>query len=184
MHVFVLISQCVFTLVITLLVGDFLSTFFYHVPEHAWGKLHLSTHHKSQCDFYHYAVLKCRASVILDGILGILPYFILGVPLFLNASKTGVILAYLLGHAHVIWRHTSVLGSTTPLKLKLILDLFCIVTPEKHWQHHQNANVAFGDLFTFYDQLARLWLHTLLSWKRKWLSWKRKRNPVFFVKNG
>jgi hypothetical protein len=40
-----------------LILGDFLSTFFYHVPEHVFGSLHLITHHSLKKNFRHYAIL-------------------------------------------------------------------------------------------------------------------------------
>lgn len=65
---------CVATML--LLVGDFLSKFFYHVPEHVFGKFHTIVHHGESRSFIHYAVLSRNPLVILDGFLGALPYFI------------------------------------------------------------------------------------------------------------
>src|SRR5665213_2930232 len=42
---------------IVLLVGDFASTFLYHVPQHMWGKLHLRTHHDRRRSYWDHAVL-------------------------------------------------------------------------------------------------------------------------------
>ena len=39
-----------------LLIGDFLSTFLYHVPEHIFGKFHSIVHHSKNRSFIHYAV--------------------------------------------------------------------------------------------------------------------------------
>ena len=51
-----LISGIVATLIV-LVVGDFASTFFYHVPQHMWGKLHLRTHHDRKRSYWDHAVL-------------------------------------------------------------------------------------------------------------------------------
>jgi hypothetical protein len=59
-----------------LILGDFLSTFFYHVPEHVFGSLHLTTHHSWKQNFRHYAILTFNPQVLLDGILGALPYLL------------------------------------------------------------------------------------------------------------
>ncbi|MHC5826892.1 MAG: fatty acid hydroxylase, partial [Nostoc sp.] len=59
--------------------GDFLSTFIYHVPEHVFGSLHLKTHHSWKKDFRHYAILTFNPQVLLDGILGALPYVLIAV---------------------------------------------------------------------------------------------------------
>jgi hypothetical protein len=50
--------------------GDLISTFAYHVPEHAFGSLHLKTHHSAKKDFRHYAILMLNYQVLLDGLLG------------------------------------------------------------------------------------------------------------------
>lgn len=68
--------EAIFIAVLLLLVGDFLSTFFYHVPEHVFGKFHTLVHHGKNRNFIHYAVLSRNPLVILDGFLGALPYFI------------------------------------------------------------------------------------------------------------
>jgi sterol desaturase/sphingolipid hydroxylase (fatty acid hydroxylase superfamily) len=48
-----------------------------------------------------------------------------------------------------------------------ICNLFYITTPERHWLHHQDATVAYGDIFTFYDKPAQAWLRVLLLLKRQ-----------------
>jgi hypothetical protein len=53
---------------ILLVVGDFLSTFCYHVPEHVFGHLHVQTHHSYKKNFRHYAILTLNLQVLLDGI--------------------------------------------------------------------------------------------------------------------
>ena len=51
-----------------LIVGDFLSTFFYHVPEHVFGKFHTLVHHGKNRSFIHYAVLSRNPLVVLDAV--------------------------------------------------------------------------------------------------------------------
>ena len=145
-----------------LLVGDFLSTFFYHVPEHVFGKFHTLVHHSKNRSFLHYAVLTRNPMVLLDGILGALPYFVF-IPWFWQISPVGTIIGLILGEFHVIWRHVFVLDHPTPKPIALICNFFCITTPEIHYLHHQNAMVAYGDIFTFYDRPARAWLNFLKS---------------------
>ena len=72
-----LISGVVATLIV-LVVGDFASTFFYHVPQHVWGKLHLRTHHDRRRSYWDHAVLSRSPEVLLDGLLGALPYIAIG----------------------------------------------------------------------------------------------------------
>jgi hypothetical protein len=149
-----------------LLIGDFLSTFIYHVPEHVFGKFHALVHHGKNRSFIHYAVLTRNPLVLLDGFLGALPYFIF-VPLTWNISPYGTILALVLGELHVIWRHVSVIKWKTPQTLEKVCNYLFITTPEQHWLHHQDAYVAYGDIFTFYDRPARIWLEFLTKLKKK-----------------
>jgi hypothetical protein len=44
-----------------------------------------------------------------------------------------------------------------------------LVTPERHWQHHQKAAIGYGDIFTLFDQPGRQWLR-LLRWVRRKVS--------------
>ena len=145
-----------------LLLGDFLSTFFYHVPEHVFGKFHTLIHHGKNRNFFHYAVLTKNPLVLFDGILGALPYFVF-TPWFWQISPIGTILGLILGEFHVVWRHVFVLEYPTPNIVQKICRFFFITTPEIHSQHHQNAMVAYGDIFTFFDQPARAWLRFLGS---------------------
>ncbi len=149
-----------------LLVGDFLSTFLYHVPEHVFGKFHAAVHHSKNRSFVHYAVLTRNPLVLIDGVLGALPYFIF-IPWLWKISLAGTVLGLLLGEFHVVWRHVSLLNWQTPTLMLRICDLLCITTPERHWLHHQDASVAYGDIFTFYDKPARGWLRALQLLKRK-----------------
>ncbi|MGB3668903.1 MAG: sterol desaturase family protein [Phormidesmis sp.] len=149
-----------------LLVGDFASTFIYHVPEHAIGRLHCLVHHESKQSFQHYAVLSGQPLVMLDGFLGALPYFLVAIALF-PLSPIGTILGLLSGEFHVVWRHTTKIGWQTPDWAQRGCEALRIVTPEEHWAHHENGAIAFGDIFTFFDQPAQQWLRTMLRWKKQ-----------------
>ncbi|WP_100902622.1 fatty acid hydroxylase [Nostoc flagelliforme] len=140
--------------------GDFLSTFFYHVPEHVFGSLHLKTHHSWNKDFRHYAILTFNPQVLLDGILGALPYVLIAVVLW-PFSPIGVISGLLLGQLHVWWRHISVLGWQTSRTVNILCQILFITTPERHWLHHHKTNLGFGDIFTFFEQPAQMWLRWL-----------------------
>ena len=149
-----------------LLTGDFLSTFAYHVPEHVFGKFHTLVHHSKNRSFIHYAVLTRNPLVLLDGFAGALPYLIF-VPWFWQISPWGTVLGLILGELHVIWRHVSIIDWQTPTFIQKLCGFLFITTPEIHWQHHNNASLAFGDIFTFYDQPARAWLDFLNSLKKQ-----------------
>lgn len=140
--------------------GDFFSTFFYHIPEHVFGSLHLQTHHSWKKNFRHYAILTFNLQVLLDGILGALPYLLLAVFLW-TFSGVGVICGLLFGQFHVWWRHISVLGWETPKFLNMLCQVLFITTPERHWLHHQKTNVGYGDIFTFFEQPAKIWMRSL-----------------------
>ncbi|MGA7932505.1 MAG: sterol desaturase family protein [Kovacikia sp.] len=147
-----------------LVIGDFLSTFCYHVPEHVFGNLHLRTHHSSKKNFRHYAILTPDLRVLLDGILGALPYLLVSVPLW-SISPIGVLAGLLFGQFHVWWRHTTVLGWQTPAIVNILCQLLFITTPERHWLHHRKASQGFGDIFTYFEQPAKVWF--------RWLRWLR-----------
>jgi hypothetical protein len=140
--------------------GDFLSTFIYHVPEHIFGNLHLKTHHCAKKDFRHYAILTLNYQVIWDGVLGALPYLLVGA-FFWSFSPIGVICGLIFGQFHVWWRHTTAMNWQTPKFVTLLCQILFITTPEQHWLHHQKTNMGFGDIFTFFDQPARVWLRWL-----------------------
>ncbi|MEB3250151.1 MAG: sterol desaturase family protein [Merismopediaceae bacterium] len=152
--------------VLLLFLGDFFSTFFYHVPEHIFGKFHALVHHSNNRSFLHYAVLTRNPLVLIDGLLGALPYFIF-IPWLWRLSPWGTILGLLLGELHVIWRHVSVMDWQTPPKLLRLCNFLQITTPERHWLHHQDARVAFGDIFNFFDPPAQWWLKQLTFVKYK-----------------
>lgn len=159
------IVKAISAIALLLLTGDAASTFLYHVPEHAIGRLHCRVHHESKQSFQHYAVLSSRPLVMLDGFLGALPYFAIAIALY-SLSPIGTILGLLLGEFHVIWRHTTKMGWRTPKQIQQICAALGIVIPEQHWLHHENGAIAFGDIFTFYDKPAQQWLQTLCQLKR------------------
>ena len=83
-------------LIVTLVVGDFGSTFFYHVPQHLWFTLHLRTHHDRRRPYFDHAVLSTNPAVLLDGFLGAIPYMVVAAlfgaspgPARLPASRSG-----------------------------------------------------------------------------------------------
>ncbi|MBD2186250.1 sterol desaturase family protein [Planktothrix sp. FACHB-1355] len=143
-----------------LFLGDFLSTFFYHIPEHIFGTLHVTTHHSWKKNFRHYAILTFNPLVLLDGILGALPYLIVAVVLW-PFSPIGVIGGLLFGQFHVWWRHITSLGAKTPKLVTILCKVIFITTPERHWIHHQKTNQAYGDIFTFFEEPAKVWLRWL-----------------------
>src|SRR5579864_8184402 len=98
---------------IVLLVGDFASTFFYHVPQHLWFTLHLRTHHDRKRSYWDHAVLSRNPEVLSDGLYGAVPYLIVAA-LVWQISWPGALLGLLLGQLHVWWRHTTELGWKTP----------------------------------------------------------------------
>ena len=139
---------------IVLLVGDFASTFFYHVPQHVWGKLHLRTHHDRRRSYWDHAVLSKDPQVLLDGFLGAVPYIVVAI-LCARLSVAGAALGLILGQLHVWWRHTTELGWRTPAWGVRLARAFQIVLPEDHDGHHRNPEIEFGDIFRFYDAPAR-----------------------------
>jgi hypothetical protein len=163
---------------IVLLVGDFASTFFYHVPQHAWGKLHLRTHHDRRRSYWDHAVLSRDPQVLLDGLLGAVPYLVLALMCSV-ISIPGAIIGLLIGQGHVWWRHTTELGWRTPAWFVRVARGIGLVLPEDHDGHHRNPETEFGDIFRFYDAPARAVLVTLRAWTRA-VSRKRVRrgSPV------
>jgi fatty acid hydroxylase family protein len=139
---------------IVLVVGDFASTFLYHVPQHAWGKLHLRTHHDRRRSYWDHAVLSRDPQVLLDGLLGALPYIAVAV-FCARISVYGAVAGLLLGQLHVWWRHMTELGWRTPAWLVRVARATGLVLPEDHDGHHRNPEVEFGDIFRFYDAPAR-----------------------------
>ena len=156
-------------LVIVLVVGDAASTFLYHVPQHLWGKLHLRTHHDRSRSYWDHAVLSKDPEVLLDGLLGALPYIVVAAALFPISpwSAAGASLGLALGQLHVWWRHTTDLGWRSPAWLVHLARIFGVVLPEDHDGHHRNPDVEFGDIFRFYDAPARALLNAGRSLQRR-----------------
>ncbi len=148
-------------MLIVLVVGDLASTFLYHVPQHVWGKLHLRTHHDRKRSYWDHAVLSKSPAVLLDGLLGALPYIAIAMSC-VQISLIGSVVGLVLGQMHVWWRHTAEIGWKSPAWLVRISRLTGLVLPEDHNGHHQNPEIEFGDIFRFYDAPAR---HTI-AWLR------------------
>lgn len=151
--------------VIVLVVGDFGSTFFYHVPQHLWFRLHLRTHHDRRRSYAEHAVLSADPLVLLDGLLGALPYLAVAAALW-HVSWEGALAGLAAGQLHVWWRHSTELGWRTPAWLRWTLHKLAIVTPEDHDGHHRNPAIEFGDIFRFYDAPARALLAALAPTSR------------------
>jgi Fatty acid hydroxylase superfamily len=162
------IISALVAMAIVLIVGDFGSTFLYHVPQHVWGKLHLRTHHDRRRSYWDHAVLSRDPGVLLDGFLGAIPYIVLAIAASW-ISVYGAVAGLVLGQIHVWWRHTTEIGWKSPNWLVALARLTGIVLPEDHDGHHRNPEIEFGDLFRFYDPPAR----AMLAWLRSW-SPKRK----------
>jgi hypothetical protein len=159
----------VVAMLIVLVVGDFASTFFYHVPQHVWGKLHLRTHHDRKRSYWDHAVLSRNPGVLLDGLLGALPYIAVAL-VASTLSVAGAVLGLVLGQLHVWWRHTCELGWKSPARLVAFARLTGLVLPEDHNGHHINPEIEFGDIFRFYDAPARstiAWLRAISPRRRR-----------------
>jgi hypothetical protein len=157
------------SLAIVLVVGDFGSTFLYHVPQHLWFKLHLRTHHDRTRSYWDHAIVSQDPWILLDGLLGALPYILIaaGLSLLGPAWMAGAVAGLVLGQAHVWWRHTCEIGWVSPSWLVRLSRTFALVLPEDHNGHHQNPDVEFGDLFRFYDAPARAMLTYVRTWQRR-----------------
>jgi hypothetical protein len=160
------VSSAIAAMLFVLLVGDFASTFFYHVPQHVWGKLHLRTHHDRRRSYWDHAVLSRDPAVLLDGFLGALPYIALAF-VCSAISVYGAVAGLVLGQVHVWWRHTTDLGWRTPRWAEKLARALQIVLPEDHDGHHKNPELEFGDIFRFYDAPARSLIATLRVWTPK-----------------
>jgi Fatty acid hydroxylase len=141
-------------MLIVLVAGDFASTFFYHVPQHVWGKLHLRTHHDRRRSYWDHAVLSRDPGVLLDGFLGAVPYIVIAIACA-RLSVAGAAAGLILGQLHVWWRHTTELGWRTPAWGVRLARILQVVLPEDHDGHHRNPEIEFGDIFRFYDAPAR-----------------------------
>ena len=110
--------------------------------------------------------------MLLDGFAGGLPYFLF-IPILWQISSIGTILGLVLGELHVMWRHVSQLNWQTQTSIEFVCNCLFITTPERHWLHHQNANLAFGDIFTFYDLPAQKWRVFLIYLRKKYLKFRK-----------
>jgi len=152
--------------IIVLIIGDFASTFLYHVPQHLWFTLHLRTHHDRRRSFWDHAVLSPDPAVLLDGLFGALPYIAVA-GCVARLSWEGALLGLALGQLHVWWRHTTDLGWRTPAWLCAVARTLGIVLPEDHDGHHRNPDIEFGDIFRFLDGPARALIAKLAPTSRK-----------------
>ena len=149
-----------------LLIGDFCSTFLYHVPEHIFGKFHSIVHHSHNRSFIRYAITRRKPLALMTGFLSAF-FYILFIPVLGFISPFGMLIGLTVALIHVEWRHLPEQHWQTPVWIKKICRVLCITTPERHWQHHRNSRVAYGDIFTFYDQPAQAWFKLLVRFKKK-----------------
>ncbi|MBV9402857.1 MAG: sterol desaturase family protein [Candidatus Eremiobacteraeota bacterium] len=152
--------------IVVLVAGDFASTFLYHVPQHLWFTLHLRTHHDRRRSYWDHAVLSRDPAVLLDGILGALPYVIVAA-LMLRFSWQGALTGLAFGQLHVWWRHSTDIGWRTPAWMRAVTRPFAIVLPEDHDGHHRDPEAEFGDIFRFFDAPARALIALLAPTSRK-----------------
>lgn len=145
-----------------LLLGDFVATFGYHVPEHVFGKFHSIVHHSPKRSFVRYAIEHRQPIVLVDGFLSAFPYLVF-IPVLGKISPWGVGVGLVLAEMHVIWRHRFFPAKPRPAWLSKLCQVLYITTPDRHRIHHQHANQAFGDIFAFYGPPAEWWLKYLQS---------------------
>jgi hypothetical protein len=150
----------VLAVTIVLVVGDFGSTFFYHVPQHVWFKLHLRYHHDNRRSFWDHAIVSRDLWVLLDGFYGAVPYILIAAACW-KLSPVGAVIGLAVGEFHVWWRHTTEIGWRSPAWLKLLSRPFGVVLPEDHNGHHKDPETEFGDIFRFYDAPARVMIAAL-----------------------
>lgn len=160
--------------ILLLLLGDFLATFAYHVPEHVFGRFHSLVHHSRDRSFVRYALCHRQPIALVNGFLSALPYLAL-VPWLWQISPGGALAGLMLAELHGIWRHQFENGYATPVTIQRFCQFLCLTTPERHKQHHCNARAAFGDIFTFYGPPARWWLGLLVGLKKLW---RKKRSGL------
>lgn len=171
------VVSAVVAALIVLVVGDLGSTFLYHVPQHVWGKLHLRTHHDRRRSYWDHAVLSKNPAILLDGVLGALPYIVLAA-LVARLSPVGAVAGLALGQLHVWWRHTCELGWKSPAWLVRLARIIGLVLPEDHNGHHIDPEVEFGDIFRLYDVPARhaiAWLRAISPRRRSAAARRRMR---------
>lgn len=148
-----------------LLIGDFIATFCYHVPEHVFGKFHNIVHHSPNRSFVRYAFKNRQPLALVGGFCSALPYLV-AIPLLWGWSPWGIGLGLALAEGHVLWRHRFPPKHHTPPWLQTLCKYCGITTPERHWIHHRYGYQAFGDIFSFYHRPAALWL--------VWLRWVKR----------
>jgi sterol desaturase/sphingolipid hydroxylase (fatty acid hydroxylase superfamily) len=154
------------TAFLLLLLGDFVATFGYHVPEHVFGRYHSIVHHSPNRSFVLYAIRTKKFRALVPGFLSAFPYLMF-IPLLWWLSPLGVGLGLGLAQAHVIWRHQFSPNYKTPERIKKVCRLCGITTPERHRLHHRNARLAYGDVFAFYGKPAELWFKCLTRLKHQ-----------------
>lgn len=162
--------NAILTALLLLLLGDFVATFAYHVPEHVFGKFHAIVHHSSNRSFIRYALRHRKPIALLDGFLSAFPY-LLFIPWLWQVSQSGVLLGLVLAELHVLWRHQFPPHHQTPIWLQRLCQGLGLSTPERHLQHHQNAYLAYGDIFAFYGPPARWWLKQLVMLRKLIRNW-------------
>jgi sterol desaturase/sphingolipid hydroxylase (fatty acid hydroxylase superfamily) len=158
-----LLIKTISVAVLLLLIGDFVATFFYHVPEHVFGKYHNIVHHSLNRSFVRYAIKNKRPQALIIGFLAVVPY-LLPLPWLWQISPSGVILGLILAQLHVIWRHSTV---KTPVVIAQFCNLIQITTPERHNLHHEDMMSAYGDVFAFFDRPAQSWLQFLSNFSKQ-----------------
>lgn len=157
-----MVLQALAAALLLLLLGDFFATFAYHVPEHVFGKFHSIVHHSPNRSFVRYALHHRKPIALVDGFFSAFPYFAF-VPWLWQLSPWGTTLGLGLAGLHVIWRHQFSPTYATPEWLQRVCQGLGLSTPERHYIHHCHANLAFGDIFSFFGTPAERWM--------KWLRW-------------
>jgi len=150
-----------------LLLGDFVATFGYHVPQHVFGRLHGVVHHGSNRSFILYALRHHNPWALIPGFFSAFPY-LMWIPILWLVSPMGVMVGLVLAEMHVIWRHQFSEDYCTPNWIRWGCRWLGITTPERHLLHHRNGNLAFGDIFAFYGPWAHWWLKYLRRLRRQW----------------
>ena len=142
-------------MVVTLVVGDFASTFFYHIPQHLWFTLHLRTHHDRRRSYWDHAVLSTNPADPARRFPGRGP---------VSGGRRAAARALVAGALWPGWRWgSSTSGGATrpnwaggaPSLASAVCPWAGIVLPEDHDGHHRNPDIEFGDIFRFYDVPAR-----------------------------
>ena len=153
--------------VITLVAGDFASTFFYHVPQHCGSRCTCAPTTTGAARTGITPCSRLDPAVLLDGFLGAVPYVVVA------ALRLAAVVG---GSAARVWRWVSCTsgGATPPISgggrrgwLRPFLRPLGIVLPEDHDGHHRNPDIEFGDIFRFYDAPARALMARLAPTSRR-----------------